>query len=91
MYTACGVEHNSNKHGEKVVPTDSETQFLYVIDNIDYDKIYVMNVIVKDGHGLSTAYDPRWIIQGKLYDYNNGRLPGSTGLPLSVGGLLIMM
>jgi hypothetical protein len=92
MYTVCGIQHNANQHGEKVVPIDDTIGFTYEIDNIDYSKVYVMNVIVQDSYGLSTAYEPRWIIQGRLFDYNNGRFPGRfPGLPLSIGGLLISL
>jgi hypothetical protein len=92
MNTVCGIQHNSNQHGEKVVPTDNTSEFPYVIDNIDYNKIYVLNVIVHDSYGLSTPYEPRWIIQGRLFDYNNGKFPGRyAGLPLSIGGVLIML
>ena len=66
----------------------SGTRSLTAKFKISHNGVYRINIIVSDSHGLSTVYNPKFIVLGQLYDEFPGVNPA---IPISIGAILILM
>lgn len=89
MFTSCGIMLNAEYVGSYTdVLTPPEISFTFT--NIDSSKFYLVNVLVHDNYGLSSPYQPMWVVNGQLYPYD--RFPGTFAyFPFSVGAVFIIL
>lgn len=82
--TVCGIQYYGIEAGTaKVDPTAKNVQYLV---DIDPKKEYAVNVIVSDSFGLSTAYQPAYILKGSFTTTLNPSIR-----KISVGGVFILL
>ncbi len=84
--TTCGIQLYGLEGGQvKADPTGKNVQ---ITVKVDPKKEYVVNVIVSNTYGLSSAYQAAYILKGK---FSTSLSPASTRARISVGGILILL